>query len=210
MAGRRRFRLAPRGGIQPCHTANAAHVLCRLGHASDPRLTRTFEHLLSTRHTDGGWRCSKFPYGRVPGTEFSNPLVTLTVLDALRLRDGAPDGEDVDGAVDSLLEHWTTRVPVGPCQYGIGTLFGQVEYPMRGYNLFRYVHVLSFYDRAREDGRFAAALAALEDRLVDGRVVVERVVPRLAGLEFCRKGEPSEPATARFHEILANVGRDAA
>ena len=34
----------------------------------------------------------------------------------------------------------------------------QVEYPMRGYGLFYYVYVLSFYARARSDERFQAAL----------------------------------------------------
>lgn len=72
----------------------------------------------------------------------------------------------------------------------------QVEYPFRNYNLFQYLYVLSFYERARKDERFLVALAALETKLDDGRIVVERVVPKLAGLNFCRKGQPSELATA--------------
>jgi hypothetical protein len=44
----------------------------------------------------------------------------------------------LDRAVDFLLEHWTIRKPIGPCHYGIGTLFMQVEYPFRNYNLFIY------------------------------------------------------------------------
>jgi hypothetical protein len=65
----------------------------------------------------------------------------------------------LDRAVDLLLEHWTTRAPLGPCHYGIGTLFLQVEYPFRTYNLFFWVYVLSFSPRARADPRFAEALA---------------------------------------------------
>ena len=45
----------------------------------------------------------------------------------------------------------------------------------------------------------------LQSRLVDGRIVVERVHRSLAALAFCRKGQPSELATARYSEILANV-----
>jgi len=106
-----------------------------------------------------------------------------------------------------LLNHWDLKVPIGPCHYGIGTLFMQVEYPFRNYNLFQYVYLLSFYNRAKEDRRFQEALNALESKLVDGKIVVERVVPKLANLSFCEKNEQSELATRRYHEILVNIGR---
>lgn len=198
-----RFRLAPSGAIYPCHTINATRTLALLGCAADERLKLSFDHLLSTLHDDGGWRCKKFSFGRGPETESSNPGPTLAALDALRLAgltDAAPAG-----AVELLLGHWETRAPLGPCHYGIGTLFGQVEYPFGGYNLFSFVYVLSHYEQARNDPRFADALATLESRLVDGRIVVERVHRRLAGLAFCRKGEASALGTARYQEIRANL-----
>lgn len=199
-----RFRLSPSGAIYPCHTINAARVLSLLGFAADDRLHRTFDHLLGTLHDDGGWRCKKFSFGRGPETEFSNPGPTLAALDAFRLAglaDSAPAG-----AVQVLLDHWVSRTPLGPCHFGIGTLFLQVAYPLGGYNLFGYVHVLSYFDQARQDPRFREALAVLESKLVDGRIVVERVNRRLADLTFCRKGEPTELGTARYEEILANLG----
>ena len=198
-----RFRLSASGAIYPCHTINAARILSMLGHASDDRLRRTFDHLLGTLHDDGGWRCRKFSFGRGPETECSNPGPTLAALDALRLAgltDSAPSG-----AVELLLEHWVSRAPLGPCHFGIGTLFLQVGYPFADYNLFSYVHVLSFYGQARHDPRFREALAALESQLVDGQIVVERVHRNLAGLTFCRRGEPSELGTARYREVLANL-----
>jgi hypothetical protein len=178
-----RFRLSPQGAIYPCHTVNAAAVLCHMGYDDDARLQRTFEHLLDIQHTDGGWRCNKFSFNRHFGAESA-----------------------LDRAVDFLLEHWTIKKPIGPCHYGIGSLFMQVEYPFRNYNLFVYVYVLSFYDRAKKDRRFLEALEALESRMVDGQIVVERVVPKLAGLSFCRKGQPSALATKRYGEIAKNLG----
>lgn len=83
----------------------------------------------------------------------------------------------------------------------------QVEYPFRSYNLFNYVYVLSFYEKARVDQRFLEAFHALESKLVDGQIVVERAVPKLANLNFCKKGAPSELATRRYREILANLKR---
>ncbi|VDN46664.1 Prenyltransferase [Petrocella atlantisensis] len=199
------FRLYPTGSIYPCQTANAANVLCHMGYARDARIQKTFQHLLDIQYTDGGWRCNKFSYGRGPETEYSNPFPTLTVLNAFRFRDGFNQEPALERAVDFLLEHWTIRKPIGPCHYGMGTLFMQVEYPFRNYNLFVYVYVLSFYDRAKKDNRFLEALKALESKMVDGQIVVERIVPKLAKFCFCKKGEPSALATRRYQEILRNL-----
>lgn len=200
-----RFRLSPQGSIYPCQTIHAAEVLCHLGYANDARVQKTFRHLLDTQHTDGGWRCNKFSFGKGPETEYSNPHPTLMALSAFRFSDFRSQEPALDRAVEFLLEHWRIRKPIGPCHYGIGSLFMQVEYPFRGYNLFLYVYVLSFYDRAKEDERFLEALAALQSKLVDGQVIVERVVPKLAKLLFCKKDRPSALATLRYQEILRNL-----
>lgn len=200
-----RFRLYPGGAIYPCHTVHAASVLCHMGYASDARLQKTFRHLLSIQQADGGWRCNKFSFGRGPETEYSNPLPTLTALDAFRFSGYLNTESALDKAVDFLLDHWTIRKPIGPCHYGIGTLFMQAEYPFRNYNLFVYVYVLSFYNKVKNDKRYLEALETLESKLVDDQIVVERVVPKLAGLSFCKKGHKSELATKRYHEILRNL-----
>jgi hypothetical protein len=103
------------------------------------------------------------------------------------------------------LDHWETRMPLGPCHYGIGTLFMQVEYPFSTYNLFAYVYVLSFYDAAKKDPRFIDALETLKSKLANGKIVVQRVNRKLEGLTFCRKGAVSELATRRYQEILENI-----
>lgn len=202
-----RFKVYPNGSIYPCHTINTANVLCHMGYASDDRLQKTFRHLLDIQHSDGGWRCNKFSFGRGPETEYSNPHPTLVALSAFRFSEYLNKEPALDRAIDFLLEHWTVRKPIGPCHYGMGTLFMQVEYPFRNYNLFVYVYVLSFFNRAKEDKRFLEALKALEGKMTNGQIVVERVVPKLAKFYFCKKGEPSELATKRYQEILKNLGR---
>lgn len=201
-----RFKLYPKGPIYPCHTIHAANTLCHMGFASDDRLQKTFLHILNSQQSDGGWRCNKFSFGRGQETEYSNPFPTLIALDAFRFSDYLNKDSALDKAVEFLLDHWTIRKPIGPCHYGIGTLFMQVEYPFRNYNLFVYVYVLSFYNHAKKDKRFLEALKTLESKLVDEKIVVERVVPKLAGLSFCKKGEVSELATMRYHEIIGNIG----
>lgn len=200
-----RFRLYPRTTALPCHTAPAVATLCRAGLVDDPRVQTTLEHLLDTRWEDGGWRCRKFPFGRGPESEHANPHPTLVALDAFRFSGYRDADPRLDRAVEFLLRHWETKAPTGPCRYGIGTLFMQVQYPFRMYSLFFWVYVLSFYDRARDDPRFREALAALDARTVDGQIVVERVVPPLARLGFCAKGQPSAAATRRWHEIHDNL-----
>jgi hypothetical protein len=108
--------------------------------------------------------------------------------------------------VESLLDHWETRKPTGPCHYGIGSLFMQVEYPFLRYNLFFYLYVLSFYERVKADKRFEAALAALESKLnEEGQIIVERPHRGLKGLRFCAKAQPSDLATERYREIRQNL-----
>ncbi len=81
----------------------------------------------------------------------------------------------------------------------------QVEYPFGNYNLFQYVYVLSFYDKAKRDKRFIEAFEALKAKLVEGQIVVERVVPKLAKLSFCEKGKPSALATERYNDIVKRL-----
>lgn len=200
-----RFSIVPKSSIFPCHTIHAAKALCYAGFAADDRLKATYSHLLDTQYADGGWRCNKFFFGHGPETEASNPGPTLTALDVFRQTPFLNSDARLDSAVEFLLRHWLTRAPLGPCHYGIGTLFHQVLFPFLNYNLFYYVYVLSFYDAAKHDPRFLDALSVLQGKLKDGQIVVERPHAKLAGLSFCKKGEPSERATKRYQTILSNL-----
>jgi len=201
-----RFKLYPSGGILPCHTAYVASLLCRMGYVDDERIQATLRHFLATPWDDGGWRCNKFSYGRGPETEYSNPLPTLNILDAFRFSKYLNTEPTLDKAVELLLAHWTIKTPIGPCQYGIGTRFMQIELPAASYNLLNYLYVLSFYNHAKGDERFLEALAILESKMVDRQIVVERASPKLSKLAYCKKGKPSEIATQYYREIIANLG----
>lgn len=200
-----RFQIAPNGAIYPCHTAGVARVLGRLNYANDSRLKKTFEHLLEIQHEDGGWRCNTYKFGRGPETAFSNPGTTLLVIDAFRFTPYLNNEACLDKAVETLLDHWEVRKPLGPCQYGIGKLFMMVEYPFSRYNLFYYVYVLSFYERAKTDKRFLDALKVLTSKTVNGKILVENPNRKLASFTFCKKGSTSELASRRYNEILSNL-----
>lgn len=202
-----RIKISPTGGIYPCQTALAVNVLCRMGYAEDDRLQKSFAYFLETQQEGGGWKCNKYSFGRGEETAYATPYTTLVVLDLLRYSSYCNHDARLHKAVDFLLEHWTLRKPISPCHYGIGTRFLQIEYPFRGYNLFYYVYVLSFYDRAKKDKRFLDALKTLEEKTINGEIPVERVVPKLAKLHFCKKGKTSALATRRYGEILQNVSK---
>lgn len=200
-----RIKISPSGGIYPCHTALAVHVLCCMCYFNDERIKKSFSYFLETQQEDGGWKCNKYSFGKGEESAYSTPYTTLVVLDLMRYSPYLNNDIRLNKAVDFLLEHWTIRKPISPCHYGIGTLFMQIKYPFRGYNLFYYVYVLSFYDRAKKNKCFLEALKSLEQKTVNGEIPVERVVPKLAKLNFCKKGQTSELATKRYLEILQNI-----
>lgn len=202
-----RFRIAPKGAMYPCHTALIAAILCRFGFAKDKRLQSTFDYLLSAQNEDGGWRCNTAPVGRSPETDWSNPGVTLFALDAFRFNDKLKADRRLVDAIKSVLDHWDIKRPIGPCKFGIGTQFHQVEYPFLRYNLFYYVYILSFYPRARKDSRFKLAFSELAAKQNEkGRMIVEKPHRKLGKeLIMCAKGAASELATGRFREILENL-----
>jgi hypothetical protein len=200
-----RIRVYPSGTIYPCQTANAARTLCYSGFAQDPRLAQTYRYFLETQQEDGGWRCNASKYGNGPETKFSNPGPTLTVLDVFRFTEHLNSNAQLDKAVEFLLHHWETRLPLGPCHYGIGSLFMKIEFPMVRYNIFHYVYTLSFYDKAKKDPRFLEALNAIAEKMDHGKIVVESTNKKLAKLDFCKLNEPNMLATARYEEILKNL-----
>lgn len=200
-----RFKMYPKGGIYPCQSAIALHSLCAMGYGNDKRLQKSFSYFLSNQEADGGWKCNKYSFGRGPETDYSTPLTTLTVLHAFIYNTTYSEYKQLDDAVEFLLKHWEIKQPISPCHYGIGKLFMEVEYPIGDYNLFTYVYVLSFYKKARSDYRFLEALSKLQDKLVDGKIVVERNSRKLSNLHLCKKGQVSEYATNKYNKIIENM-----
>ncbi|WP_154676269.1 prenyltransferase [Amycolatopsis benzoatilytica] len=201
------FRYSPTSGKLACITGQALAGLARLGLAGDARAEAGYRWLLDGRCNDGGWRCPTVRLGNSPETDASNPGATLFVLDAFRFRRNTAEDEEVLGkGVDSLLRHWETRIPLGPCAFGIGSRFAKVEYPFWRYNLFYYVYVLSHYRRARADQRFVDALEQLRTHTNHDGVVVDAPPRAWQSFRFARRGKPSALATDRWLEIQRNLG----
>lgn len=203
-----RFKLSPQGSLYPCQTINAFSVLMAWGEGSDPRLGKTIDYLITTQEKAGGWRCLKFSYGKGPETLHANPGPTLSALLAFAKVPGWTMRSELTPSVMFLLDHWESKIPWGPCHYGMGTLFHQIEYPFQTYNLLSYVVGLSFYPVAHNDPRFLEAYATLKNQLKDGQIVVMRTHPKLADFEFCRKDKVSEIATQHLVTIQHNLNSE--
>ncbi len=201
-----RIRVAPKAPMYPCYTAEAVRVLCRFGLKNNAVVKRAISYLLENTDPSGGWRCNFTRFGKGPETNCANPGATLYALDIFRWIPKYRKGNNqVDNAVDFLLMHWDTRKPIGPCHWGIGKAFMKVEYPFWRYNLFFYVYVLSFFERALRDDRFRKALQILKTKQDSGKIIVEHSHRGLKGLKFCEKGIASQKASKRYREILKNI-----
>jgi hypothetical protein len=196
------FKYSPKSSKLPCITARILSALGRLGYETDDRIEKCYLYLFNSQQNDGGWRCSTVKLGKVPETDASNPGTTLYVLDAFRFRSNSKNERvKLENGLEFLLKHWDTRKPLGPCGFGIGSRFLQIEYPFLRYNIFYYVYVLSKYDKIRNDKRFKEAKKSLLDKTKDGKIFPETPHKFWNNYSFAKKNELSELATKRYFEI---------
>jgi hypothetical protein len=190
----------------PCITARIIAAFGRLGLAADKRTEKSYRWLLKTQWDDGGWRCATVKLGKSPLTDMSNPGTTLYVLDAFRFRNNTSQVTvKLNKGIDFLLQHWEVRLPIGPCAFGIGSRFLQIEYPFLRYNIFYYVYVLSFYKKALKDKRFQDAYTFLADKVKNGKILPENPHRAWQKFDFAKKGKISDIATKRWIEIEMNM-----
>lgn len=200
------FKYSKTSSKLPCMTARILVALGRLGVAKDKRAKKSYQQLLDTQWSDGGWRCNTVKLGKSIETDASNPGTTLYVLDAFRFRDNTPkEKHRFNKGIDFLLGHWDTRLPLGPCTFGIGSRFFQIEFPFLRYNLFYYVYVLSFYDHAVKDNRFQEAYQKIVFKTKNGKILPENPHKAWRKYSFAKKGEVSALATDRWKEIESNL-----
>lgn len=199
------FSYAKRKSKLPCITAQVLVAMGRLGVANDKRLDKSFTWLASKQGPDGGWRCATVKLGSSPETDASNPGTTLYALDAMRFAKTPLPQASVKGAIDFLLGHWQTRAPLGPCTFGIGSRFLQVEYPFLRYNLFYYVFVLSHFAHAQTDKRFVEALAQLAEHTSKGEMIIDSPHRAWAKTGWVSKAKPNDLATQKWQLILDNT-----
>lgn len=200
------FRYSPKGSKLPCITAKIISILKKL-QVVFPFYEECYQMFFETQRPDGGWRCATVKIGKSPETDASNPGTTLYVLDALRHRgNNADELVAINKAVDFLLDHWITKKPLGPCEFGIGSTFMKTEYPFYRYNVFYYAYVLSFYERARQDERFVGVLNVLGSKETRTGVLIENPHKYWSRILFDQTKE-CPLSNGKYQELSKNVGK---
>lgn len=158
----RLFKFAEKSTKLPCITAKILATISKINY-DFPEMESCYQYFLETQQKDGGWRCATVKIGKSPETDASNPGTTLYVLDAFKFRNNSSkDIIQLNKGIEFLLNHWITKKPLGPCEFGIGSSFMKTEYPFIRYNIFYYSYVVSFYTNALKDKRFLEIIKALK------------------------------------------------
>jgi len=203
------FKYSKKSSKLPCMTARILSAIGRLDSHYHERAEKSYQQLLESQWSDGGWRCNTVKIGKTAQSDASNPSTTLYVLDAFRFRNNSvKDNRQLEKGVDFLLQHWVSRKPNGPCNFGIGSRFLQIEYPFLRYNIFYFVYVLSFYANACKDHRFLEAYEHLANKTVNNELFPENPHSAWKEFDFATKQKVSVLGTKRWLEIISNIKND--
>jgi len=199
----KQFRYSLKSAKLPCITAKIISILKKL-HV-DYSFDDSYRMFFETQQEDGGWRCATVKLGKSAETDSSNPGTTLYVLDALRYRDNNTyEIKKIGKAIAFLLDHWLTKKPLGPCQFGIGTTFMKTEYPFYRYNIFYYTYVLSFYQRARNDKRFIDIYHCLEQNESETGIRITNPHKHWIDILF-KNGDECDLSNLKYQELKENL-----
>lgn len=198
------FQYVQKGSKLPCITAKILNTLQKLEYHNSI-LENSFRLFLETQDCDGGWRCATVKIGKSDSTDASNPGTTLYVLDAFKHREySRKENEKIDEAVLFLLKHWETKKPLGPCEFGIGTQFMKTEYPFIRYNLFYYLYVLSFYEKAKKDKRFKEAFKMLKAKETEKGIQIEHPNKNWKNILFSESNQ-CDISNIKYKQLIENI-----
>jgi hypothetical protein len=200
----RMFKFSPKSAKLPCITAKILTTLSKFNF-NFPERESCYQYFLDTQQSDGGWRCATVKMGKSPETDASNPGTTLYVLDAFRFRNNSSQHIlQLNKGIDFLLDHWITKKPLGPCEFGIGSSFMKTEYPFIRYNIFYYSYVLSFYKRAIHDERYKEVISFLKVYATNTGIKVENPHKSWKTLLFKNCSE-CDLANQKYYELIQNI-----
>ena len=170
-------------------------------------MKRTLAYFLDTQQPDGGWRCEKYSYGHGEETRYSTPYTTLVVLDLFRQVPSFEDDARWTGPRRSCCRTGTSAGPSARATTASVRVFaGRISHA--GVWAILLCICAFLYARARRMHVFAPPLTPSAPRPSTGACPWSGWVPRLSALSFCKKGQVSWAATARWREILHNFEKD--
>ena len=187
-----------------CDAPVTLYALARMGWRDDPRVRGGVDALAGLVR-EGGWPCAGAPsVGRFhgPGSRSDPcPIVNMLMLRLLSEYDGF-DPEKSAG-IDCLLDLWQHSLQRAPYMFRMGTDFRKLKAPTFWYGLLGVADVLSRYQSAVADPRFASMVDAVASKAgPNGSFTPESVYLAWKDWDFGQKKAPSSWLTLVATRIL--------
>ena len=183
-----------------CMSAILIASLARLGYRDDPHIEKYIRLALGSQSRDGGWYCHYFGYD--PDVE-SCPMDNLNLLMLLGQYENHQENPKLNGAIDSLLDHWENRWHLHG--FGVGKRFKSLQYPAVKYGILRVLDVLSLFPYAVDSRSFWSMLDFVRRKAVAGKYAAEITDNAYAYFDFAQKEEPSRWLTFLINRIEKRV-----
>jgi len=179
-----------------CMSAILISSLARMGYRDDPRVEKYIRLALNSQSNDGGWYCHYFGYD--PDVE-SCPMDNLNLLMLLGQYENQRENPKLNGAIDSLLEHWENRLHLHG--FGIGRRFRSLQYPAVKYGILRVLDVLSLFPYAVDSRSFRSMVDLVEQKAIDGKYTPEIINGAYTDFDFAQMERPSRWLTFLVNRI---------
>ncbi len=179
-----------------CMSAILISSLARMGYRDDPRVEKYIRLALNSQSNDGGWYCHYFGYD--PDVE-SCPMDNLNLLMLLGQYENQRENPKLNGAIDSLLEHWENRLHLHG--FGIGRRFRSLQYPAVKYGILRVLDVLSLFPYAVDSRSFRSMVDLVEQKAIDGKYTPEIINGAYTDFDFAQMEKPSRWLTFLVNRI---------
>ncbi len=186
-----------------CMSAILLSSLARMGYRDDPRLNKYIQVILNSQGLDGGWHCYNDDFG-VLDIE-SCPMDNLNILMLLGQYEKYKEHPVLNGAIDSLLEHWERRDRRHG--FGVGRRFMSLSYPAVKYGILRVLDVLSLFPYAVSRPGFQSMLDYVRQKASGGKYYAEITDDSYTEFDFGQKKEPSRWLTFLIHRIEKRVSQ---
>jgi hypothetical protein len=189
-----------------CMSAILISSIARMGYRDDPRIKKYIQVIFNSQNLDGGWHCYSDGFDRYDIE--SCPMDNLNILMLLGQYVRYQKGSILNGAIDSLLEHWEGRATGWrPHGFGIGRRFMSLNYPAVKYGIMRVLDVLSLFPYAVSRRGFQSMLDFVHQKASGGKYYAKPIDDAYSEFDFGQQEEPSRWLTFLISRVDKRVSQ---
>jgi len=189
-----------------CVSAILLSSFARMGYRDDPRVKKYLKVVMESEQSGSGWHCGSGHGMGYTGNFQSCPMDNMNVLMFLSNYQEYREDSRVNGAIDSLVNHWEKRQESLILDgFGIGRRFKALQYPAVLYGILRVLDVLSLYPHARVSKGFRDMLDFVHRKSSHGKYLAESAVKAYSDFDFAQDKEPSRWITFLVKRVEKRV-----